>query len=137
MHLTLDLIEQSIDIDRAGIVEAISYLPQTVNEAYNRILSKSCNPRIAKKILHIVVTAARPLTLREMNLALALKKTDQSYGDLDLRPEERFRNDVRDFCGLFVTIIDSRIYLLHQTAKEFLVQNDTMNPPKNSQRNLK
>jgi ankyrin repeat protein len=130
VHLTLDLIEKSIGIDKAGIVEATSHLPQTVDEAYDRILSKSCNPTMAKKILHIVVAAARPLTLREMNLALALKESHRSYGDLDLRPEERFRNDVRDFCGLFVTVIDSRIYLLHQTAKEFLVQTAAMKPPK-------
>src|SRR4029077_10160366 len=31
---------------------------------------------------------------------------------------------MRDICGLFVTVINSRIYLLHQTVKEFLVQNN-------------
>jgi ankyrin repeat domain-containing protein 50 len=75
VHLTLDLIESSIDIDKAGIVDATSHLPQTVDAAYDRILSKSCNSRMAKKILHIIVAAARPLTVREMNLALALKES--------------------------------------------------------------
>ncbi|KAK6356069.1 hypothetical protein TWF718_000443 [Orbilia javanica] len=92
------------------------------------ILSKSSNVEEAKKLLQIVIAAARPLTLEEMSLALALKDEHQSYRDLDLKPE-RFREYVRDLCGLFV-IINSKIYLLHQTVKEFLVQNDLENPTK-------
>jgi hypothetical protein len=72
-----------------------------------------------------------------MSVALALKENRRSYGDLDLRSEARFRENVRDLCGLFVTIIDSKIYLLHQTAKEFLVQNSLANDPKTVQSNLK
>ncbi|KAK1765324.1 ankyrin repeat-containing domain protein [Phialemonium atrogriseum] len=108
VHLTLDLIESDIDIDKTGIVEATSHLPKTVEEAYDRILSKSRDTEKAKKILHII--------------------THRSYGDLDLKPEDRFRDSVRDICGLFVTIIDSRIYLLHQTAKEFLVHDKEYSP---------
>src|SRR4029077_5771255 len=48
----------------------------------------------------------------------------RSYSDLDLQSEDWVRESIRDICGLFVTIINSRIYLLHQTAKEFLVQTD-------------
>jgi ankyrin repeat protein len=124
VHLTLDLIESDIDIDKTGIVNATSHLPKTVYEAYDRILSKSHDSEKAKRILHIIVAAARPLTLREMALALTIRENHQSYNDVDLKSEDRFRESVRDICGLFVTIIDSRIYLLHQTAKEFLVQND-------------
>ena len=86
-------------------------------------LSKSRNSKKAKRILHIVVAAARPLTLREMALASSILENRRSYSDLDLGSESRFRETIRDICGLFVAIIDSRIYLLHQTAKEFLVRN--------------
>jgi ankyrin repeat domain-containing protein 50 len=71
VHLTLDLIESDLDIDKTGIVNATSHLPKTVDEAYDRILSKSRDFGKAKRILHIVVAAARPLTLREMALALS------------------------------------------------------------------
>ncbi|KAF3077805.1 hypothetical protein TWF706_004558 [Orbilia oligospora] len=124
-HLTLDLIKS--DINKTGILKATSQLPETVDDAYERILSKSHNFEEAKKLLHIVVAAARPLTLEEMNLALALRENHQSYSDLDLKSEERFCEYVRDLCGLFVTIVDSKIYLLHQTAKQFLVQNNLAN----------
>ncbi|KAI3318254.1 purine and uridine phosphorylase [Xylariaceae sp. AK1471] len=90
-HLTLDLVQNDINIDKTGISKATSQLPQTVDEAYERILTKSRNFEEAKKLLHIVVVAARPLTLSEMNLALALRESHRSYKDLDLRLEERFR----------------------------------------------
>ena len=124
VHLTLDLIERDIDIDKIGIVKATSHLPKTVDEAYDRILSRSRDSKKAKRILHIIVAAARPLTLREMALALTIRENHRSYSDLDLKSQDWFYENIRDICGLFVTIIELRIYLLHQTAKEFLVQND-------------
>ncbi|KAN0073000.1 ankyrin [Elaphomyces granulatus] len=137
VYLTLDLIESDIDIDKNGIVEATSHLPKSVDEAYERILSRSRNFEEAKRLLHIIVAAERPLTLKEMSVAFALKDNHRSYGDLNLRSEERFRENVRDLCGLFVTIIDSKIYLLHQTAKEFLVQNTPANDRESVQSNFK
>ena len=137
VYLTLDLIESDIDIDKTGIVKATSHLPKSVDEAYERILSRGHNFKEAKRLLHIIVAAERPLTLKEMSVALALRENHRSYGDLDLRSEERFRENIRDLCGLFVTIIDLKIYLLHQTAKEFLVQNSLANDPNSVQSNLK
>ncbi|KAH7141570.1 hypothetical protein B0J13DRAFT_557045 [Dactylonectria estremocensis] len=128
VYLTLELIESDINIDKTKIREATSSLPRTVDDAYERILAKSSNPKEAKKLLHIVVAAARPLTLAEMDLALTLQQNHRSYKDLDGRPEERFGRYVRDLCGLFVTITDSKIYLLHQTAKEFLVPRHDPDP---------
>ncbi|KAF3195009.1 hypothetical protein TWF106_005914, partial [Orbilia oligospora] len=130
VHLTLNLIKDTIEIGETEIDRLTSNLPKTVDEAYERILYKA-DKKKARKLLHIVTAAARPLTLEEMNLALALEDNHQSYSDLKLTPERRFRKNVRELCGLLLTIIDSRIYLLHQTVKEFLIQNDLANAAKN------
>ncbi|KAL9473864.1 hypothetical protein ACSS6W_008244 [Trichoderma asperelloides] len=137
VYLTLDLIEQDLDLDKTAIVRTTSHLPNTVEDAYEKILSRSRNFEEAKKLLHIVVAAARPLTLSEMNLALTLRSHHQSYDKLDLKSEERFRENVRDLCGLFIAIINSKIYLLHQTAKEFLVQTNSANVSEPIYANLK
>jgi hypothetical protein len=68
------LIESDTDINKTRIVKATFHLPKSVDEAYERILSKSHDFEEAKRLLHIVVAAARPLTLTEMNLALALRE---------------------------------------------------------------
>lgn len=123
VYLTLDWIESEIHnkISEMEIRNAISVLPRTVDEAYDKILAKSTDLAETKKLLHIVVAAERPLTLEEMDLALAVQQHDNSYKDLKGRPSDRFRKYIRDLCGLFININDGKIYLLHQTAKEFLV----------------
>ncbi|KAF3221101.1 hypothetical protein TWF106_006426 [Orbilia oligospora] len=116
VYLILDLIEGdrniNVNINRSRIIDVTSHLPETLGGAYERILSKSCNSEEAKRLLQIVIAAQRPLTLQEMSLALALKDNHQSYSSLDLRPEERFRDD------------------------EFLVRNGQSSPPQNAYRNI-
>ena len=126
VYLTLDLLESDVDISKDKIEMAISKLPMSVDHAYERILSTSCDAEEAKRALHIIVVAERPLTLCEMNFALALRPTHKSYEDVELRSDEWFKERLRDICGLFVTIMDSKVYLLHQTAREFLVRVDTV-----------
>ena len=122
VYLIFDMIKDSIDITEDGLRADIRRVPKTVEAAYDKILCRSRDWAKAKRLLHIVVAAERPLSLKEMALALAIKESHQTYADLKLKPEGRFRKTVRELCGLFVTIIDSKIYLLHQTAREFLVK---------------
>ncbi|KAJ2992155.1 hypothetical protein NUW58_g2262 [Xylaria curta] len=135
--LTLNIVENDVNIVDTGILEVTSRLPRSVDEAYERILSKSTDVEEARKLLQIVIAAARPLTLYEMNLALALQESHRSHEGLNLASEERFSEYVRDICGLFVTVIDSRLYLLHQTAREFLVQTSSVGPRKSYRNRFK
>ena len=45
---------------------------------------------------------------------------------LDLENEVRFEDTVRHLCGLFVSVVDHKVYLIHQTAKEFLLAKTEM-----------
>ncbi|KAK2786457.1 hypothetical protein FQN53_006613 [Emmonsiellopsis sp. PD_33] len=137
VYLTLDLIEKDINIDKKGIEQATSHLPETVYGAYENILSKSRDTNESLRLLHIIVAATRPLTLQEMNVALSIRENHQSYDDLNLKSDERFHEIIRDLCGLFVTVVNSRVYLLHQTAKEFLVKSTSGLHPNNSQGGIK
>jgi hypothetical protein len=38
---------------------------------------------------------------------------------------------VRNLCGLFISIIDSKVYLIHQTAREFLIRTDSIDQHSN------
>ncbi|KAF2023522.1 purine and uridine phosphorylase [Setomelanomma holmii] len=104
-----------------GVNSTISTLPRSINEAYERILSKSKEDTVVRKALSIILAAERPLTLSEMNVALNIEITSQSIDDLDLEEEPRFQSRLRSLCGLFVSIYHGRVYFLHQTAREFLL----------------
>jgi len=124
LHLTLNHIKQSLGVNTPKKMEKfIDEMPQTVYDAYETILKRSPRAEEARKLLHIVIAAVRPLTLIEMNMALNIddKGRQRSREEVDLDPLDTFPIYIKNICGLFVNIVDSKVYLLHQTAKEFLV----------------
>ena len=121
LKLILEVIRSRTSVTQKGIQQIVSNLPTTLGAAYEAILEKSSDKRRARKLLCIVVAAVRPLTLNEMNIALAIEDHHRSSKDLDLEDEIRFEGTVRHLCGLFISVIDKKVYLIHQTAKEFLL----------------
>ena len=103
---------------------SISLLPSSVEDAYEKILNRVSEGQkdMVKKILLIIVGARRPLTIDEMAIALgiAISTEPKSLSKVQL-DTMRLKARIRDWCGLFVFINHERIYLIHQTAKEFLV----------------
>jgi ankyrin repeat domain-containing protein 50 len=123
LKLIFEVICDEIGLTKKKLKQIIGTLPITVDQAYEAILSKirDKDSKRTQKLLNIIVVAKRPLTLKEMNIALAIEDHHRSYEDLDLENEARFESTVRNVCGLFVSIIDQKVYLIHQTAKEFLI----------------
>jgi ankyrin repeat domain-containing protein 50 len=129
LKLIIDVIYKRLEVTtKIELRQVIRTIPATVDDAYEEILKHSPDISRARKLLHIVVSADRPLTLKEMNVALAIKNESRSREDLDLKQEGDFKTTVTNLCGLFVTVFDSKVYLIHQTAKEFLVKNDSVQP---------
>ncbi|KAB8231640.1 uncharacterized protein BDW43DRAFT_320666 [Aspergillus alliaceus] len=123
VSLTLDVLENIQGFTKGNIRRVIQDLPATVDSAYEKILDRSLDADKARVLLHIITSAMRPLSLGELSLALAISAGHQTLIDIhdEVEPEDRFRKTLRDVCGLFVVVIDKKVYLLHQTAKEFLV----------------
>ncbi|KFZ18419.1 hypothetical protein V501_01228, partial [Pseudogymnoascus sp. VKM F-4519 (FW-2642)] len=76
-------------------------------------------------------SCSRPLTLDETNVALALairKEEPESQTKLksELWPADKFQSVVTNLCGLFVSVYDSKLSLIHQTAREFLMDSESV-----------
>ena len=122
LHLTLDSIEKELGLATPQkMIAFIRELPRTIDQAYEAMLCRCRQPHQARKMLHIILAARRPLTLREMNMAYHIEPNQKSREEVDLFPEESFGSYVKNLCGLLVRIYDSKIFLLHETVKEFLV----------------
>ena len=67
-----------------------------------------------------MLAATRPLTLEEMNVAFNIEKGQKSCDEVDLLAADSVGDYIKYICGLFISIINSKVYLLHQTAREFL-----------------
>ena len=125
LHLMLNVIEDKMTSygTEKKIKAVIDQLPQSINEAYERILNKSNDPELARKILLIIIGAKKALTVSEMNVAFELARNGscRSYDELDCEPDRTFKSSMKQICGLFVSIYDEKVFLLHQTAREFLI----------------
>ncbi|KAJ0420674.1 hypothetical protein BJY00DRAFT_132266 [Aspergillus carlsbadensis] len=108
-------------------MELIKAIPNSVQEAYIRILNRVTDDQlpIAKKILQITAGAKRPLTIQEMAIALGIATTtpDHRHSESGISLDSQILGDkIRRLCGLFVFIQNSKVYLIHQTAHEFLIK---------------
>lgn len=127
LYLVIEEVRTSLRRNSKGIMDVVDNLPETVEEAYEILLSKSSKTRRqecdARTLLHIIVAARRPLALWELDVAFQIatqKKPVTSYSELAL-DGDNLAVRTRNLCGLFVFINNMRVYLIHQTAKEFLV----------------
>ncbi|KAK1757207.1 hypothetical protein QBC47DRAFT_342319 [Echria macrotheca] len=130
LHLVLDIVEKRPSrFGRAcDLEEFLSTLPVAVSDAYERILGRTLEPRQTRTLLGLVLAAQRPLTVDEANMALTLaldldrnKKPPATLQGLRPWPANRFTTVVQNLCGLLVSVTDSKLYLLHQSARDFLL----------------
>lgn len=124
LHLVMeevrDICRDSVYGDEMHVVT----LPSSVEDAYERILSKIKDGQkaFARQSLLIIVGARRALTIEEMALALGAARAHERHSScLSQVNTGRLEQQIREQCGLFVFINHSQLFLLHQTAKEFLV----------------
>lgn len=133
LHLILDEIQRSLESSQRQLRKLLKEIPSSVDTAYERILNRVTNSKLVKRargLLHVVVSAERPLTLQETNVALAILETLEngencnSENNLETDSPDTIEQKVQSLCGLFISIVDSKVYLIHQTAREFLVNKD-------------
>ncbi|KXH47426.1 hypothetical protein CSIM01_05363 [Colletotrichum simmondsii] len=123
VKLALDFIEDRLESPtKESIQSVLSSVPEKLDGLYEKILDRSPNKEQARKVLQIIIGAFKPLTLGEMSTALCIKKEHKSFSEIGVEPAIRNRSYLRQVCGLFVTIVGGRVYLLHETARAFLIQ---------------
>ncbi|KAI9041776.1 uncharacterized protein KD926_006500 [Aspergillus affinis] len=89
-------------------------------------LLRNADEPAKKFLLHLVLAAERPLTLLEANIALTLALQEQKVGShadvMDgIWSLSAFEAVVKEPCGLFISIHDSKLSFIHPTAREFLL----------------
>jgi ankyrin repeat protein len=125
LHLAIETIRETYRDSFRPDEEPIETLPSSVDDAYEKILSRVTNKQRDKvrQVLQIVVGSRRPLKVGEMALALGVATAKKYTCLADVQIDVgHLQQHIRQWCGLFVFINHSRIYLIHQTAKEFLVR---------------
>ena len=114
------------EYDAIEFEKALERLPPGLDELYARILLgiKVNHRQIAARILRWVVMAIRPLTLLELSAVI----------EPNIEPPPGFtREDVTrtqvSYCGCFLMVKGSEVNLIHQSAKDYLLQKDRNSNP--------
>ena len=136
VDLMLKMLEESVETSEKTFTDILEKPPRGLDSVYEKILERCHDRSKARYILQIIVAAFRPLTLTEMKVALATKPNHKSIDDLRPYIYSNIESSLKQLCGLFVRVENSKIYLIHQTAKEFLMrQPDELWPENRSEGN--
>lgn len=106
-----------------------------IDKLYSDLLVMRPDVAKARKVLSILLAAVRPLTVAQMSIALAVepdhdilrpanhpRRPDYStFQDLEDNLVYPFETHLKFICGNFIRIIQNKVYLVHETAREFLL----------------
>jgi len=128
MFLWVSLILEDLKRSRTtmprAIREKLKTLPRDLPGVYINILRKiqTEDQTTAESILQWVVWAARPLTLEELKIAIAIQPERTSMASMVDDMHTDLRQVLRLVFGAMLRIeADDTIHLVHQSAKDFLI----------------
>ena len=98
------------------VLDMLKTFPPGLEGLYERMMSNvldSLDADLCREILAIVSLVLRPVSTGE--IMLALDSADTLNGDLEALEE------IIAFCGSFLTLRDSTVFFVHQSAKDFIL----------------
>jgi hypothetical protein len=132
VYLILYELKTSGDSSEVSIRNKLKSLPDSIPDLYNRILGgiKVDNAEAAKNILRWVVWAECPLTLQELTIAIAIRPEQQSTSEMSEMMRFDLEGDLHSILGPLINIRNGLVYLVHQSAKDYLKAMDPITSEK-------
>ena len=108
----------------ARIVETLEASPIDLDKLYQSIVNQVMAGEVEeKKLLTWVVYGRRPLTLEELEAALATQETSRTKASTEKHRAGLTAKAVINAMGVILDITDNRVHLIHQSAKDFFLRN--------------
>jgi ankyrin repeat protein len=119
--LVLHHLEKSLLASQKDFKRIIDALPRDLKSTYEHFLLGIPieYQALATQLLHLRIGSARPLTLEEMKSFIAIQD-HRSLAEVEDDAQPNIRETIEGVLGPLVRIWDSRIYLVHQSLKDFL-----------------
>ncbi|VUC35844.1 unnamed protein product [Clonostachys rosea] len=121
IHIILKEIRKLNFPSKKSIRQVIEKTPQELDELYTTLFRAVSRGKHATAILAWVTFAKRPLSLKELEIAVAVMVTN-SGGWMDCY-EEKVSFDVdliKERLGTLIDVIDGELFLIHQSLLDFL-----------------
>lgn len=125
--LWVGLVCQSLEnIPRRNVMKKLSVFPPGLDSLYKRMLNSILqlddkdDASLCKEVLAVAATVYQPVTVQELCCLIG------SPGDFS-EDMASFEEVIR-LCGSFLTIRDGTIYFIHQSAKDYLIEDKAAIP---------
>jgi hypothetical protein len=111
------VMEELKDAEVWEVLQVLEAVPKELTKVYQRMLElikqlKLQRPELCLQVLATVVAAYRPLHLQELYALADLSKQGPQIEAITTR--------IVKMCGSFLTLREDHVYVVHQSAKEFL-----------------
>jgi ankyrin repeat domain-containing protein 50 len=118
-----DLMNSESTITLDGIELLLNSIPSGLTGIYNKILESIDSRRYqdANMALKWIVLAAQPMKVDELSLALALGSTRREIKDMANFQFLNVELELLKILGPLVKIVNDEVYLVHNSAKDFLL----------------
>lgn len=126
MFLWVSLVVQELlDTPASSVFETLETTPDTVNGIYSHLLKRldGRKAKMAKKILMWIVMAPKPMTVTDLACACSIKNTHEPQSSVEQALITGFEHDIA-LCGPILKVQGGVVYLVHQSAKDFLLNPD-------------
>ena len=123
--LVLSRLVDSFYSSPADLERIVREIPPNLDSLYHTILAEieqGPDRGFAVKALQIIVGAFRPLSIAEFRYAIAIQPGHLTLHDVEMTSEPDLQRTLRGVLGPLVHIFESRVYLVHQSAKDFLIK---------------
>ncbi|KAF2202261.1 WD40 repeat-like protein [Delitschia confertaspora ATCC 74209] len=99
------------------VLQILSEVPTELKDMYYRMLGQikqlqRQNPELCRQVLSTVITTYRPLHLQELHVLSGLPTL--------LKDVNQSTTAIVQMCGSFLTIRNDIVYIIHQSARDFL-----------------
>ncbi|KAL5092096.1 hypothetical protein Trisim1_001987 [Trichoderma cf. simile WF8] len=108
--------------------QMINNTPSRLTDLYESILIPIMQSRdiAAQKLLIWTVFSRRALALDELEESLAIQETSESQKSIWKHRVYLTEKSVTSALGVFLEIADGKVYLIHQSAKDFLLKSERL-----------
>ncbi|KAI0814366.1 hypothetical protein GGR55DRAFT_631560 [Xylaria sp. FL0064] len=126
IHMVLASLERSFLASINDFRDIIAKLPPDLEVMYLDFLSAIPldHQDSAWKLLKLLFASSRPLLLDEVNVAFTIKASHRSLEDVLRDCQPAIHNTILGVLGPLVRVSESKVSLVHQTAKDFLLVED-------------
>ncbi|KAK4061045.1 hypothetical protein Trihar35433_9970 [Trichoderma harzianum] len=115
-------------LSRADMKKMINKTPSRLTDLYESILIPIMQSRdiAAQKLLIWTVFSRRALTLDELEESLAIQETSKNQESIEEYRVWLTEKSVTSAVGAFLEVADGKVYLIHQSAKDFLLKSELL-----------